>query len=138
MPTDMNAEEYERRQRIWEVLTYEDLTYTEILETVANEFEVNEKTVEDDIQKVHMWLPELDILRDVQGMSLLAELRENRRRLYQMAETAYEQEEFTDELKIRSEINRSINMERYMADSSLGVKRVSSKAEHDVIFQEQQ
>jgi replicative DNA helicase len=62
----------------------------------------------------------------------------NRRRLYQMAETAYEQEEFTDELKIRSEINRSINMERYMADSSLGVKRVSSKAEHDVIFQEQQ
>jgi hypothetical protein len=55
-----------------------------------------------------------------------------------MAETAYEQEEFTDELKIRSEINRSINMERYMADSSLGVKRVSSKAEHDVIFQEQQ
>jgi hypothetical protein len=77
MPTDMNAEEYERRQRIWEVLTYEDLTYTEILETVANEFEVNEKTVEDDIQKVHMWLPELDILRDVQGMSLLAELRES-------------------------------------------------------------
>lgn len=89
---------------------------------------VDEDTVEDDIQNVHRWLPKLDIFRDVQGVSLLAELRENRRRLYQMVETACDQE-FPDELKIRSEINRSINMERHMADSSMGVIRRSSKDE---------
>lgn len=125
----MNTEERERRQRIWELLTYEDHTYTEVIETVADEFEEDEETVEADIQNIGEWLPRLDVFRDVQGIALLAELRENRRKLHQMAETVHEREEYTEERKIRSEINRSINMERYLADSTLRVAKESHEYE---------
>lgn len=128
----MNAEDRERRQRIRELLTYEDYTYSEVIETVADEFEEDEETIEDEIQNIKKWLPKLDVFRDVQGITLLAELRENRRRLHQMAEAVHEQEEFVEERKIRSEINRSINMERYLADSTLTVRKGSH--EHEDLF----
>ncbi|ADJ13938.1 PqqD family peptide modification chaperone [Halalkalicoccus jeotgali] len=125
----MNTEERERRQRIWKLLTYEDQTYTEVVETVADEFEVDPDTVEEDIKNIDKWLYKLDVYRDVQGISLLAELRDNRRRLHQLAEILDEQGEFAEERKIRAEINRSINMERHLADSTLAVRRVSLEDE---------
>lgn len=130
----MNTEDRERRQRIWELLTYEDHTYSEVIETVADEFEEDEETVEEDIQDIEKWLPKLDVFRDVQGIALLAELRRNRRKLHRMAEAVHEQEEYAEERKIRSEINRSINMERYLADSTLSVKKRSH--EYEEIFEE--
>lgn len=125
----MNTKDHERRQRIWELLTYEGHTYSEVIETVADEFGEDEETVEEEIENVRKWLPKLDVFRDTPGITLLAELRENRRRLHQMAKTAHEQEEFAEELKIRSEINRSINMERYLADSTLTVTKKSHEYE---------
>lgn len=100
-----------------------------MIETVADEFEEDEETVEADIQNIGQWLHRLDVFRHVQGIALLAELRENRRKLHQMAETVHEREGYTEERKIRSEINRSINMERHLADSTLRVAKGSHKYE---------
>lgn len=125
----MNTEDHERRQRIWELLTYEDHTYSEVIETVADEFGEDEERVEKEIENIGKWLHKLDVFRDAPGITLLAELRENRRRLHQMAKTVHEQEEFVEERKIRSEINRSINMERHLANSTLTVRKKSHEYE---------
>lgn len=45
-----------------------------MVETAANEFKVDTETVEEDIQDIDKWLYKLDVYRDVQGISLLAEL----------------------------------------------------------------
>lgn len=115
----MRAEDHERRQRIWELLVYEDPALREVIETITDEFDTSRETVEDDLNSIDEWLPKLDLFREVQGVSLLAELRQNRQRLYEMAEEARDQDELVEERKIRAEINRSLNMERHLSDSSL-------------------
>lgn len=115
----MRAEDHERRQRIWELLVYEDPALTDVIETITDEFETSRETVEADLNSIDEWLPKLDLFREVQGVALLAELRQNRQRLYEMAAEARDDDELVQERKIRAEINRSLNMERHLTDSSL-------------------
>ncbi|MFC6905853.1 hypothetical protein [Halalkalicoccus tibetensis] len=72
----MKLEEHERRRRIRELLIYEDTTPFRIVETIAGEFDVSDETVENDFKTVDDWIPKLDLLREVQGMSLLARFDE--------------------------------------------------------------
>lgn len=115
----MDVETHDRRRRIRELLIYEDVTPSEIIDTITEEFATDRETIENDLDTVADWLYELDLLRDVQGISLLAELRRNRQRLHRMADDANAQGELTEERKIRAEINRSISLERQISDSSL-------------------
>lgn len=119
----MNPEKHERRQRIWELIVRDDRVLTDIIATITEEFNVSTETVEDDIDTIDEWLPELDLLREVQGISLLAELRQNRQRLHQMADEAHNQGESTQERQIRAEINRSLNLERQLSNSSIQITK---------------
>ncbi|MFC7008526.1 hypothetical protein [Halalkalicoccus salilacus] len=125
----MKAEDHERRRRIWELLVYEDPALTDVIKTITEEFETSKQTVEADLDSIDEWLPKLDLFRQVQGVALLAELRQNRQRLYEMAGEARDDDELVEERKIRAEINRSLNMERYLSDSSLNTTPVANKPE---------
>lgn len=125
----MKAEDHERRRRIWELLVYEDSALTDVIETITEEFETSRETVEADVDSIDEWLPKLDLFRQVPGVALLAELRQNRQRLYEMAEEARDDEELVEERKIRAEINRSLNMERHLSDSSLNTTPAADTAE---------
>lgn len=125
----MKAEDHERRRRIWELLVYEDPALTDVIKTITEEFETSKQTVEADLDSIDEWLPKLDLFREVQGVALLAELRQNRQRLYEMAGEARDDDELVEERKIRAEINRSLNMERYLSDSSLNTTPAADTAE---------
>lgn len=125
----MNPEEHERRRRIWQLLTQDDRSLREIIEVVADDFDTAPKTVEEDLETIEEWLPELDLLREVPSISLLAKLRQNRQQLHQMAEQAHEQDDLVQERQIRSEINRSLNIERQLSDSELQITRTRSDDE---------
>lgn len=125
----MKAEDHERRRRIWELLVYEDPALTDVIKTITEEFETSRETVEADLDSIDEWLPKLDLFRQVQGVALLAELRQNRQRLYEMAGEARDDDELVEERKIRAEINRSLNMERYLSDSSLNTTPAADTAE---------
>ncbi|WP_336361944.1 hypothetical protein [Halalkalicoccus salilacus] len=120
----MDPEVHERRRRIWRLLVEDDLALGEIIETVADDFDTAPETIEEDLETIDDWLPELDLLREVPGIALLAEVRQNRQRLHQMAEQAHEQDDLTQERKIRSEINRSLNIERQLGNSDLKITHI--------------
>ena len=122
----MDPEEHERRRRIWQLLVEDDLSLGEIIETVADDFDTDPETVEADLETIDDWLPELDLLRDIPGIALLAEIRQNRQRLHQMAERARDQDDLVQERKIRSEINRSLNIERQLGTSDMQTTRTST------------
>jgi predicted DNA-binding protein YlxM (UPF0122 family) len=129
----MDPEVHERRRRIWRLLVEDDLSLNEIIETVIEDFETTPETIEEDLESLGEWLPELDLLREVPGIALLAEIRQNRQRLHQMAERADEQEDLVQERKIRSEINRSLNIERQLANSKLQTIRTPSPGIEDML-----
>lgn len=129
----MDPEVHERRRRIWRLLVEDDLALGEIIETVADDFDTAPETIEEDLETIDDWLPELDLLREVPGIALLAEVRQNRQRLHQMAEQAHEQDDLTQERKIRSEINRSLNIERQLSNSDLKITRTPPSELEDIL-----
>lgn len=129
----MDPEVHERRRRIWRLLVEDDLALGEIIETVADDFDTAPETIEEDLETIDDWLPELDLLREVPGIALLAEVRQNRQRLHQMAEQAHEQDDLTQERKIRSEINRSLNIERQLSNSDLTITRTPSPGIEEIL-----
>lgn len=131
----MDPEVHERRRRIWRLLVEDDLALGEIIETVADDFDTAPETIEEDLETIDDWLPELDLLREVPGVALLAEVRQNRQRLHQMAEQAHEQDDLTQERKIRSEINRSLNIERQLSNSDLKITRTPSPEFEELLDQ---
>ena len=131
----MDPEVHKRRRQIWRLLVEDALALGEIIETVADDFDTAPETIEEDLETINNWLPELDLLREVLGVALLAEVRRNRQRLHQMAEQAHEQDDLVQERKIRSEINRSLNIERQLGNSSFGITR-TPLPDHGEFFDE--
>lgn len=129
----MDPEVHKRRRQIWRLLVEDDLALGEIIETVADDFDTAPETIEEDLETIDDWLPELDLLREVPGIALLAEVRQNRQRLHQMAEQAHEQDDLTQERKIRSEINRSLNIERQLSNSDLTITRTPSPGVEEML-----
>lgn len=123
----MDDNERTRRQALWERhLLMGEPRETVITELTA-EYDVDEATVEDDLETITEWLPKLDPLRDAGGISALAELRANRQQLHQLAQQAREEGDITEERKIREEINDSLNLERRLRESSTDVVRTDSE-----------
>lgn len=120
----MEPETHERRRRIWELLVQEDHSVPELIETVAEEFNTAPDTVEEEVETIDDWLHELDLLRRVSGISLLAELQQNRQQLHQMARQARDEEDLVQERKIRAEINRSLNIERQLNEDSTKIRHI--------------
>lgn len=70
-----------------------------VVADLAAAFDVDEETLQDDVDTIDEWLPRLDITRDVGGISLLAEVRSNRQELHQLADQAREPDEWVEERK---------------------------------------
>ncbi|ADB60143.1 hypothetical protein Htur_1253 [Haloterrigena turkmenica DSM 5511] len=115
----MTPSERARRTRLWERYVLRGEPHEEVVSEVAAEFDVDEKTIREDLTSISHWLPRLDEFRDMSGVALLMELRANRQQLHQLADQARDAEDITQERKIREEINRAVNFERQLLDSDL-------------------
>ena len=106
----MRSEIRDRRKRTWELLQMEGVSEEEAVTTVAEEHDVNEPTVSEDIHNMEEWLPKISRSSREAELSLLYELEENRQRLYEMADEARDQEDLRMELKIRRSIVNTIKL----------------------------
>jgi len=83
----MKPELVDRRERTFELLIVEGRQYTDVVETIAREYDVTESGVRTDINRMDSWLPKIveeDHAR-ADGLVRLKELRTNRqemRKLY--------------------------------------------------------
>ena len=118
----MTASDRARRTRLWERYVLRGEPREEVIADLAAEFDVDEATIIEDIDSIDEWLPELDVYHEASGIALLVELRANRQQLHQLADQARDDDDLTQERKVREEINRSINFERQLHDASLKTK----------------
>lgn len=113
----MDRELAERRDRTFELLVTQGRGYTEVVETVTDEFDASKTAVETDISRMNDWLPklvdELDRGRE-DGKLRLRELKKNRQRLQQLAADA---EKPSKELRYRRTIEQSIKTELQLRQS---------------------
>lgn len=118
-PVIMTEPEHARRTRLWERYVLRGEPRKDVVPEIAAEFDVEEATIAEDIASIDEWLPELDVFHEASGIALLVELRVNRQQLQQLADRARDDDDMTQERKIREEINRSINFERQLHEASL-------------------
>ena len=118
----MTASDRDRRTRLWERYVLRGEPREEVIADLTTEFDADEATIMEDIDSIDEWLPELDVYHEASGMALLVELRANRQQLHQLADQARDDDDLTQERKVREEINRSINFERQLHDASLKTK----------------
>lgn len=106
----MRSETRDRRKKTWELLRIEGLSEEEAVTTVAEEHDVSESTVSEDIRNMEEWLPEISRSAREAELSLLYELEENRQRLHEMADEARDNDDLSVELKIRRSIVNTIKL----------------------------
>ena len=106
----MRSETRDRRKKTWELLQIEGLSEEEAVATVAEEHDVSESTVSEDIRNMEEWLPEISRSAREAELSLLYELEENRQRLHEMADEARDNDDLSVELKIRRSIVNTIKL----------------------------
>jgi len=106
----MRSETRDRRKKTWELLQIEGLSEEEAVTTVAEEHDVSESTVSEDIRNMEEWLPEISRSAREAELSLLYELEENRQRLHEMADEARDNDDLSMELKIRRSIVNTIKL----------------------------
>lgn len=122
----MPPSERARRTQLWKRYILHGEPRESVIPDIAAEFDVDEATVIEDIASIDEWLPRLDEARKISGIALLQELRANRQQLHQLADRARDDDDLTQERKIREEINRSINFERQLHEADLKTKLSSS------------
>lgn len=104
----MQTELRERRILTWEKLVVKGHSYSDVVSTIATQYDVSESAIESDINRMSNWLPKLQPEISDMGISRLRELRRNRQRYQQMADAAAKQGNPDLELKVRREIDASI------------------------------
>lgn len=113
----MDRELAERRDRTFELLVTQGRAYTDVVETITDEYDASKTAVETDISRMNDWVPklvdELDRGRE-DGKLRLRELKKNRQRLQQLAADA---EDPSKELKYRRTIEQSIETELQLRQS---------------------
>lgn len=113
----MDRELAERRDRTFELLVTQGRAYTDVVETITDEYDASKTAVETDISRMNDWVPklvdELDRGRE-DGKLRLRELKKNRQRLQQLAADA---EDPSKELKYRRTIEQSIKTELQLRQS---------------------
>ena len=106
----------ERRRELWRLIYLEGQSDAEVVERLAEQYDVPEETIQEDLETVAEWLPDFELPDKVDHFSLRQELRENRKRLHAMAQAAQEQGQLELELKIRREIRREVNTDMTLAE----------------------
>ena len=106
----MDSELRDRRRATWRYLQINGVSEQEAASRVADEYDVDESTVSEDIRDMEVWLPEISRSEHEAQISLIYELEETRQRLYEMAEEAEEANETATELRIQRTIINSIKL----------------------------
>lgn len=96
-----------RREETWDLFAIKGLDYGDVVERLAEKYDVAEGTIESDIHRMDNWLPKLDETSQRSGVSRMRELQKNRQRLQQMALEARRDGDLSQELEIRRQIDRS-------------------------------
>jgi hypothetical protein len=106
-----------RRDETFEMLVVKGYDYRRVVDTLADRYDVATGTIESDINRMDDWLPRLVHYDDDDGQGRLLELRKNRQRLHQMATEARQEDDHHLELKIRRQIDSSVDTEVELAQS---------------------
>jgi hypothetical protein len=116
----MKPELVDRRERTFKLLIVEGRKYTDVVETIAREYDITESGVQTDIDRMDSWLPKIveesDVTRE-DGLVRLKELRQNRQRLQQMALEARKNNDLMDELQIRRKVEDNIELDIALSQS---------------------
>jgi len=116
----MKPDLVDRRERTFELLIVEGRKYTDVVETIAREYDITESGVQTDIDRMDSWLPKIveesDVTRE-DGLVRLKELRQNRQRLQQMALEARKNNDLMDELQIRRKVEDNIELDIALSQS---------------------
>lgn len=113
----MDRELAERRDRTFELLVTQGRDYSDVVETIVDEFDVTKTAVETDISRMNDWVPDLVEQLDrgrEDGKLRLRELKKNRQRLQQLAADA---DDPSKEVKYRRHIEQSIQTELQLRQS---------------------
>lgn len=102
-----------RREQTWQMLVIEDKRYTDVVASLAREYDVTEHAIEKDIQRMDDWLPKLNAGSTKSGVSRLKELRHNRKRRRELLEEIRSDPEAdrAEELRILNQIDKAIAMD---------------------------
>ena len=112
----MRPETRDRRRATWKLLEIDGVSEAEATSTITAEYDVAESTVRDDINSMAEWLPEVSRSARVAELSLVYEVEETRKRLYEMAEEAQEDDDVSMELKIQQRIIDTIKLSNQLRD----------------------
>lgn len=104
----MKLDQQQRRREVWKRLVIDGEHQSTVEKEISEEYDVDPKTVRNDIKGMGDWLEELHNGGEESGVSQLRELRRNRRRLYELAESV---DTIETELSIRQNIDRSIELD---------------------------
>lgn len=113
----MDDELRQRRQETWDLLVVKGIDYGKVVSRIASKYDISESGVESDISRMDNWLPELDPHNLESGLSRIRELRQNRQRLQQMALEAQNEGNLDKELRIRRQIEESVETDVELAQS---------------------
>lgn len=106
-----------RRDETFEMLVVKGYDYRQVVTTLSERYDVKSKTIESDISRMSDWLPRLSHYDDDDGIGRLREMQKNRQRLHQMTTEARNNNDPHLELKIRRQIDSSIETEVELAQS---------------------
>jgi hypothetical protein len=120
-----------RRNETFERLVIDGEQYLEVVETIADEYDVAESTIKTDIANMDSWLSELVKFDDDRGEAKLLELKRNRQQMY---ENADEVDDPMKEANIRQKINKAILTEVEVAQSVGQMQSEPDKVEHEHDF----
>lgn len=115
----MRPELRDRRRETWKLLQVDGLSEKEAVAELAEEYDVSEETISEDIRSMEEWLPEISRSAREAELSLVYELEETRQRLYAMAEEAEQEDDLQTELKIQRTIINTIKLGRELEHSDI-------------------
>lgn len=113
----MRKELRKRRRETWEMLVVKGYDYRQVVNTLADRYNVAPGTIESDIHRLPDWIGKLALFDDDKGQSRMMELWHNRQRLHQMATEARQEDDTALELKIRRRIDKAIETDIELSQS---------------------
>lgn len=130
----MNSDLLERREKTFDLLIVKGFSYSKVVRKIADEYDVTESGVKSDISRMENWLPKLveDDATRKDGLVRLRELRGNRQRLQQMALEAQRDNDRIDELRIREQIEQSVELDIALTQSLGETEREPDRHELEV------
>jgi len=104
----------ERRRETYRLLYQLGVPYSDAVSRLAEQYDVTESAIENDIAKMSGWITEIDVsLQD--GLLRVRQVREQAQELEQLALQAQQNEDLTEARRCREAIVKAVETENQMA-----------------------